>query len=58
MSIKLWNWDKKPRTMQRYLKRGDIFCFVYASDIGDIIVVIAVLDKLIQKSNTIAILVL
>lgn len=29
MSIKLWNWDKKPRTMQRYLKRGDIFCFVY-----------------------------
>jgi hypothetical protein len=29
MSIELWNWDKKPRTMQRYLKRGDIFCFVY-----------------------------
>ena len=29
MSIKLWDWNKKPRTMQRYLKIGDIFCFVY-----------------------------
>ncbi len=28
-SIKLWDWDKKPRTMKRYLGRGDIFCFVY-----------------------------
>lgn len=29
MAIKLRGWDEKPRTMQRYLKRGDIFCFVY-----------------------------
>ena len=29
MNIKLRSWDEKPRTMQRYLKRGDIFCFVY-----------------------------
>jgi len=27
--MKIWGWEKKPRTMQRYLKRGDIFCFVY-----------------------------
>ena len=29
MNISLRGWDEKPRTMQRYLKRGDIFCFVY-----------------------------
>ena len=27
--IKLWGWDKKPRTMLRYIKLGDIFCFEY-----------------------------
>ncbi len=27
--IQIWGWDKKPRTMRRYLKRGDIFCFRY-----------------------------
>lgn len=27
--IKLWGWDKKPRTMLRYIKIGDIFCFKY-----------------------------
>ena len=27
--IKLWSWEKKPRTMLRYLKIGDIFCFRY-----------------------------
>lgn len=25
--IKLWGWDKKPRTMLRYVKVGDIVCF-------------------------------
>lgn len=25
--IKFWGWNKKPRTMLRYLKTGDIFCF-------------------------------
>ena len=29
MSITLWDWDKKPRTMRRFIKRGDIFCFRY-----------------------------
>lgn len=29
MNIKLWGWDKKPRTMDRYIKRGEIFCFRY-----------------------------
>ncbi|MBO5303747.1 MAG: immunity 26/phosphotriesterase HocA family protein [Lachnospiraceae bacterium] len=26
---KIWGWDKKPRTMLRYIKLGDIFCFQY-----------------------------
>ncbi|MTD29440.1 immunity 26/phosphotriesterase HocA family protein [Erwinia sorbitola] len=25
--FKFWGWDKKPRTMLRYIKSGDIFCF-------------------------------
>ena len=25
--IKLWGWDKKPRTMLRYVRVGDIVCF-------------------------------
>ena len=25
--IKLWGWDKKVRTMLRFIKAGDIFCF-------------------------------
>lgn len=25
--FKLWGWDKKPRTMLRFVKPGDIFCF-------------------------------
>ncbi|MBI6568557.1 Imm26 family immunity protein [Pseudomonas synxantha] len=25
-NIKIWNWDKKPRTMLRFIKPGDIFC--------------------------------
>ena len=25
--FKFWGWDKKPRTMLRYVKPGDIFCF-------------------------------
>ncbi|PIT55385.1 immunity 26/phosphotriesterase HocA family protein [Snodgrassella alvi] len=25
--FKLWSWDKKPRTMLRFIKAGDIFCF-------------------------------
>jgi len=28
-NLKIWGWDKKPRTMLRYLKAGDIFCFKY-----------------------------
>ena len=27
--IKIWGWEKKPRTMLRYIKPGDIFCFRY-----------------------------
>ena len=27
--IKIWGWEKKPRTMLRFLKSGDIFCFKY-----------------------------
>ena len=27
--IKIWGWEKKPRTMLRFLKIGDIFCFRY-----------------------------
>ena len=27
--VKLWGWDKKPRTMLRSIKIGDIFCFRY-----------------------------
>ena len=26
-NIKLWGWDKKPRTMLRYIKVGDIICY-------------------------------
>ncbi|WP_235192721.1 Imm26 family immunity protein [Erwinia mallotivora] len=26
-NFKLWAWDKKPRTMLRFIKPGDIFCF-------------------------------
>lgn len=25
--LKIWGWDKKERTMVRYIKNGDIFCF-------------------------------
>ncbi len=25
--IKIWGWNKKKRTMIRYIKPGDIFCF-------------------------------
>ncbi|EMI5489497.1 immunity 26/phosphotriesterase HocA family protein [Providencia stuartii] len=25
--FKFWGWNKKPRTMLRYVKPGDIFCF-------------------------------
>lgn len=25
--FKLWGWDKKTRTMLRFIKAGDIFCF-------------------------------
>ncbi len=24
--IKIWSWDKKPRTMLRFIRPGDIFC--------------------------------
>jgi len=27
--IKIWGWDKKPRTMLRFIKPGDIFCFQF-----------------------------
>ncbi|NIF24406.1 immunity 26/phosphotriesterase HocA family protein [Candidatus Pantoea multigeneris] len=26
-NFKFWSWDKKPRTMLRFVKPGDIFCF-------------------------------
>jgi len=29
MSIEIWGWDKKKRTMLRFIKPGDIFCFPY-----------------------------
>lgn len=25
--FKFWGWDKKPRTMLRFVKPGDVFCF-------------------------------
>lgn len=31
--IKLWGWDKKPRTMLRYIKSGDIFCFKESNEL-------------------------
>lgn len=27
--IKIWGWDKKVRTMLRFIKPGDIFCFKF-----------------------------
>ena len=27
--IKIWGWEKKQRTLLRYIKIGDIFCFKY-----------------------------
>lgn len=27
LKLKMWGWDKKERTMLRYIKPGDIFCF-------------------------------
>ncbi|EPS9066835.1 hypothetical protein AHYW_002445 [Providencia manganoxydans] len=30
--FKFWGWDKKPRTMLRFVKPGDIFCFQLESD--------------------------
>lgn len=29
---KFWGWDKKPRTMMRFVKPGDIFCFKLDED--------------------------
>ncbi|HHZ4571245.1 TPA: immunity 26/phosphotriesterase HocA family protein [Salmonella enterica] len=29
---KFWGWDKKPRTMLRFVKHGDIFCFKLDED--------------------------
>lgn len=29
---KFWGWDKKPRTMLRFVKPGDIFCFKLDED--------------------------
>jgi len=28
-NFKLWGWDKKTRTMLRFIKARDIFCFKY-----------------------------
>lgn len=28
-NVKFWGWDKKKRTMLRFIKPGDIFCFQY-----------------------------
>jgi len=28
-SLVLWGWEKKKRTMLRYIKAGDVFCFQY-----------------------------
>ena len=30
--IKIWGWEKKKRTMLRYIKSGDIFCFTLNAD--------------------------
>lgn len=27
LNFELWGWDKKPKTMLRFIKPGDIFCF-------------------------------
>lgn len=28
-NIRIWGWDKKERTMIRFIKKGDIFCFKF-----------------------------
>lgn len=28
-NFKFWGWDKKPRTMLRFVKPGDIFCLKF-----------------------------
>lgn len=28
-NLKIWKWNKKPRTMIRFIKNGDIFCFTF-----------------------------
>lgn len=33
-NIQLWGWNKKPRTMRRFLNAGDIFCFKYHNQYG------------------------
>ena len=30
--LEIWGWDKKPRTMLRYLDAGQIFCFKFDED--------------------------
>lgn len=30
--LEIWGWDKKPRTMLRYLDSGQIFCFKFDED--------------------------
>ncbi|WP_261435357.1 immunity 26/phosphotriesterase HocA family protein [Serratia ficaria] len=30
--LKFWSWDKKPRTMLRFIKPGDVFCFQLSDD--------------------------
>ncbi|EAR8131262.1 phosphotriesterase, partial [Salmonella enterica] len=30
--FKVWDWDKKLRTMLRFVKLGDIFCFKLDGD--------------------------
>lgn len=55
---KFWGWDKKPRTMLRFVKPGDIFCFKLDEDrycFGRIITLITVghlseLFDIIKKS--------
>lgn len=55
---KFWGWDKKPRTMLRFVKPGDIFCFKLDEDrycFGRIITIMTVghlseLFDIIKKS--------
>ena len=43
-NIDFWGWDKKKRTMIRFIKSGDIFCFKLRDDLYGYGRIISILD--------------